>query len=472
MALSDYEETLKSFIHDDDKLVTYKWLSKEFEIHVNVAKNILEKYWTKHKNEKNIVATFLLMGQLNDNSIRIEVVKESNLNGAKCKFTNVFCEHIYSLQKSLEDIELLAFAGNGDLSYSAVKCDDKYIRNSEEIDSLRYVGNAKTSKNTEKVNDKNEKVKSDFKEKSSNESKPHDKINKTKNQPLKEKTNNERKEKNDKNESKNNESKEIKEAKEKKDEIDSEIKKTALEKKSSATNKTSNSKVNKVSKNPVQSKQSGFKNLFGKVPSKPTSLKPKESSTEDSQKDLADVKNKVEKTNTSPKNEEKRINKEIEQPLSTPQNHSNSKDETKLKSKPINVKRGKKRDRSQEKNASSKRKRIIVADSSEEESERSSNEEELAMEVEEEPPKKVKQRSPSPPAKKRENGKLMIRKTLDKTFKDEDGYLVTKRVHIYEAADESDEVIEEVKKQEEPQKPKPLETKKKQTTLMNFFKKA
>jgi len=458
MSLSDYESTLKSYIYDEDKLVTYKWLSKELEMHVNVAKDILKQFWEKYQSNGDIVATHLLIGQLKDGSIRVEVVLQSNLKAAKDKFTKVDCEHLYSLQKCLPDIELLALAGDGDLRYSAIKCDEQFIRDDDEIDDLRYIGNVSKNHNrldsftktTNKVPEKQASKQTDI---------FHNK-------------------KVEKSEIKKDDFKEKEENKTQ--ESKSEVK-PATAKKISPPSKTVSGKANdKAGKKPLQSKQSGFNNLFAKAASKPVTteskkvsdnIKKEKSTTNKISNDIEIIeeKGKVQEKENSKNNHDKDNKGKSEDKLK-----STSKSDVKVDNKAKNKKstsmaNNKKRQRSQEKNTNSKRKRIVVIDSSDEESEKGHSEvEEEPMEVEEEPPKPIRKRSPSPPAEKKENGKRMVRKTIDKTFKDEDGYLVTKRVHVYEVAEEDDEP--KIELVQEPPKSKQVDSKaKKQTTLMSFL---
>ncbi|XP_001599516.2 DNA polymerase delta subunit 3 isoform X2 [Nasonia vitripennis] len=470
MALSDYEDALKSYILDDDKLVTYKWLSKEFEVHVNIAKDLLKQYWEKNKDEEDITATFLLVGQLKDGSIRIEVVKEENLSAVREKFVKIDCEHLYSLQKSLEEIELLALTEDGDLRFSAIKCNEEYLRSNTEINSLRYIGNTRKEENksANKVPEKQVPKQVDF--------------------SSKDKTNNLINNKAEKDEAPKAERKSI----ESKTEAE---RSQSIEKKVSPKNNAKDtSKINnKVSKKPVQSKKSGFNNLFGKVQSKPQPLENLKEDSDDSKsenKEALQLSNKKDDTKNEQEKEKSQGTESSEKENEIQQSEVKSKEnkiqqfevkskamiktkieETKSRSK--KDARGKKRNRSQEKDTASKRKRIVVMDSSEDESDKSiDDEEEEPMEVVEEPVNVTRKRSPSPPVEKRENGKRMVSKYIDKTYKDEDGFLVTKRVQVYEAVSDNEEP--EVVKTEELKKAKPADTKakKKQTTLTNFFKKS
>ncbi|XP_046410456.1 DNA polymerase delta subunit 3-like [Neodiprion fabricii] len=136
--IDTYLETLTGYIFDDDKLVTYKWLSKELGLHVNFAKQILWQFWKEHEEQKRVLATFTLIGYLVDGVLRVEVVKEEDLASAKRKFKKLTAEHLYSLQRALPDVELLALTGNGDHRQGAIVCKEIIARSGEELNELRW----------------------------------------------------------------------------------------------------------------------------------------------------------------------------------------------------------------------------------------------------------------------------------------------------------------------------------------------
>ncbi|KAG5330798.1 DPOD3 polymerase, partial [Acromyrmex heyeri] len=135
---NEHLETLAGHVFDNDKLVTYKWLSKELHIHVNIAKQILWDFYQKYQSNNNIECTYLLIGHLKEKGMRVEVVKGSNLSEAKEKFNKIISEHVYSVHKPIADLELLATSGSGDTIYSAIKCDACKERTDEEMQLLRW----------------------------------------------------------------------------------------------------------------------------------------------------------------------------------------------------------------------------------------------------------------------------------------------------------------------------------------------
>ncbi|XP_012062906.1 PREDICTED: DNA polymerase delta subunit 3-like [Atta cephalotes] len=139
--LKEHLETLAGHVFDNDKLVTYKWLSKELQVHVNVAKQILWNFYQKY-HSNNIECTYLLIGHLKEKGIHVEVVRDSDVSKAKEKFSKIISEHVYSVHKPIMDLQLLATADSGDVKYSAIKFDAK-IRSDEEMQLLRWGSAAK-----------------------------------------------------------------------------------------------------------------------------------------------------------------------------------------------------------------------------------------------------------------------------------------------------------------------------------------
>lgn len=471
--LNEYMETLAGYVFDNDKLVTYKWLSKELQIHVNLAKQILLEFYEKYHKD-NIECTYLLIGHLKDNGMRMEVVKESALSKAKEKFNKIISEHLYSVHKPLDDLNLLAseFSGAGDVNYSAIKCDACKERSDEEMQLLRW-GTAAKKFTTQNVNSKPvDLVNSSKSEKNSvaikknkfnnffnvpeKSRKPEElKSCQEKNESLMEKNKNFLKEKDamkindclmEKNEtSVDTVKKSIDEEKDTmkngKDSLGEDkvlAKDKSSEKIKNSTKKKEDYKVNSKKIAPKSSnsaKKEGLDNFFKKLTSPP---KPAEVVSSEEKSD------KVKKTFSE-----------------------------KGKTKEKNNSRGKKRNRSKETSESAKkRKRVFVqSDSSESEAQSDVEMEESILEPEPEPLAKAK--SPSPPRIKHENGKRKMLKLVNKTYKEGD-YIVTKKEHVYVSCSEDEEEKKEEEKRKNVKKveSKMEKLKKKQSTLTDFFKKS
>ncbi|XP_043248618.1 DNA polymerase delta subunit 3-like [Colletes gigas] len=439
-SLDDYLETVAGYIFDNDKLVTYKWLSKELGVHVNIAKQILWEFWQRYKEEKDFDCTFLLIGVLHDGGMRVEVLKEKDLSMAKEKFTKIISEHIYSLQKILPELQMLGLAENGDCKYSAIKLLECNERSDEEMYILRWGTKQKATEIPSVPQKKVESI-----------------------------------------------TESIKEKKQKSPEKKSEIAKKNAQK--------SPEKKSEIAKKNAQKK--GFNHLFEKVGNK---QKSPPSTSSNAKKMEVDTSNQIQKplskevTSKLPEKTEKKggLDSFLQQGKnakkignSVPLEVKESKNSTVKKITEKNVTsesnnkkkkstRGKKRNRSKEADTAAKKRKRIMIQSDSSGTELSDEEQEEALEEPPTPEKaSIRMRSPSPPKVKIEGGKHKVLKMVDKTF-EEDGYLVTKKVHVYESCSDDDSEKIEVKKSpvsEPPPEPKGKKNNK-QTTLMNFFTKS
>ena len=122
----NYLEVLEEWIQDEDKVVTYKFLSRNLKVHVNVAKQMLFNYVDTRKSSgshqedsrksSKLGVVYLVSGlvprkggedEANVGSCqKVLLVKEQDLARVKARFTKVLSEHIYSVQKSSENVTL------------------------------------------------------------------------------------------------------------------------------------------------------------------------------------------------------------------------------------------------------------------------------------------------------------------------------------------------------------------------------
>lgn len=434
--LNEHLETLAGHVFDNDKLVTYKWLSSELHVHVNVAKQILWEFYQKYKND-NIECTYLLIGLLKNNEMRVEIVKESALSKAKEKFSKIISEHLYSIHKPLADLELLATSGSGNVNYSAIKCDACKERSDEEMQLLRWGTAAKKITIENKINTKPansinpSKVeqnsvttkKSGFNNLFGMTRKPKspEKLKSFREQDkcLTKKDNSFLKEndlmKKDKDLMKKDEpvKKEDEELTEKgkdslKKDKDSSKNKGSTEKNKGSVEKNKgsiNSTTKKVSPKNNSVQKGSLDNFFGKHASlsKPTEIISSEKKNDNAKKEVAEKRKPKEKENL----------------------------------------RGKKRNRSKEADETAKkRKRIVVQSDSSDSEQQSDVEMEESVPESPEPEAIARPKSPSPPKIKRENGKRKVLKLINKTYKEGD-YIVTKKEHVYVSCSEDEEETKE-----------------------------
>lgn len=456
--LNEHLETLAGHVFDNDKLVTYKWLSNELHVHVNVAKQILWEFYQKYKND-NIECTYLLIGLLKNNEMRVEVVKESALSKAKEKFSKIISEHLYSIHKPLADLELLATSGSGNVNYSAIKCDACKERTDEEMQLLRWGTAAKKITIENKINSKpansinSSKIEQNSAKKSgfnnlfgmTGKSKSPEKLKSFREQDkcLTKKDNSFLKDKDlmEKDEAVKKKDEELTEKE--KDSVrkdkDSSKDKGSTEKNKSLIEKNKgfiNSTTKKVSPKNNSVQKGSLNNFFGKhaSSSKPTEIISSEKKNDNAKKEVMEKSKLKEKENL----------------------------------------RGKKRNRSKETDETAKkRKRIVIQSDSSDSEQQSDVEMEESVPESPEPEAIARPKSPSPPKIKRENGKRKVLKLVNKTYKEGD-YIVTKKEHVYVSCSEDEEETKEEEKRREMKKVevKVEKVKKKQSTLTDFFKKS
>ncbi|KAI0221875.1 DNA polymerase delta subunit 3 [Lamellibrachia satsuma] len=147
-----YLENLEEYIYDEDKVVTYKWLSRTLSVHVNQAKQMLYTFVDVQRKKKapdQLSVVYLLAGVTQEEDVtvhKIQLIPEPSLDGAKSRLHPVTSCHVYSVQKAaLKDSNALYMA-DVDLQQaeilnankcSAIKCMSAKIRSQETMDSLR-----------------------------------------------------------------------------------------------------------------------------------------------------------------------------------------------------------------------------------------------------------------------------------------------------------------------------------------------
>uniref|UniRef100_A0A4W5JMM7 DNA polymerase delta subunit 3 n=1 Tax=Hucho hucho TaxID=62062 RepID=A0A4W5JMM7_9TELE len=124
-----YLDNIDEFVNDQNKIVTYKWLSLTLGVHVNLAKQVLHHYLDRKRNESSALlhATYLVSGKFVENgttSHMVSVVQEDHLTVSV---------HVYSVQKAvlkdsgpLYSVDYDAVKENlrNCSRYSAIRCAD------------------------------------------------------------------------------------------------------------------------------------------------------------------------------------------------------------------------------------------------------------------------------------------------------------------------------------------------------------
>ncbi|NXD45344.1 DPOD3 polymerase, partial [Copsychus sechellarum] len=107
MADELYLENIDEFVTDQNRVVTYKWLSYTLGVHVNQAKQMLYDYVERKRKENSgaqLHVTYLVSGNLLQNGHvchKVAVVREDKLEAMKSKLSTIASVHVYSIQKAL-----------------------------------------------------------------------------------------------------------------------------------------------------------------------------------------------------------------------------------------------------------------------------------------------------------------------------------------------------------------------------------
>lgn len=414
-----YMENLEEWVLEEDKVVTYKYLSKNLKVHVNVAKQMLFNFVQGQKNKLGVV--YLVSGLVKcdhgDDSAdigtqqKVVLVKEADLEKVKSKFSEVLSQHIYSVQKTSESVNVTSLFGadkqepGQDVTAGASLASIKHKAAVPREAIIRAPAVVKQDIKTEPIAKKEEK----------------------------------------------------KDTAKKVTGIEASFSKTVVKKPSPVKTETTKPVTKDKGK-------SNIANMFAKQSTKP---KPSKTTTATEEKENI-VNQKIEESKES--KVEKKEKKEITR-------FGKIKEETNTKSK--------------SKSDSQKRKRIQVMSDSEDDDDKDEQEEEEDKPIEEpEAPPVTKliesdeEDIPATPVQKTAKaGRKRVKKQVDKTFMDDKGYMVTKKV--YESASETDDETSEPskvptpKKQEKVEPPASKKAKiagpgsggKGQTGIMSFFKK-
>ena len=106
-----YMENLEEWILEEEKIVTYKFLSRSLKIHVNVAKQMLYHFVeTKKSAHPDLGVVYLVSGLVKNKfeddggndpyDQKVVIVKEEDLERTLKTFTTLLSQHIYSVQKN------------------------------------------------------------------------------------------------------------------------------------------------------------------------------------------------------------------------------------------------------------------------------------------------------------------------------------------------------------------------------------
>lgn len=438
-------KTVKELLLDEGKLVTYISLSKELCIHANEAKALLNhavRDIRKMKPKTEIYVCYMISGLLSNNSAFTSVCSESDLDSLRKSLNVIFYEHVYCVSKGMQAVDNVALTAVNkfeDLSLCTglIKANVCIKRPDSEILILK--SNNNQSKNIEsKSNVKNTiERKREFIKNTDNVKKEIE----IKSEPIK-----------------SNET---------------------LSPKKAPTNKVSN-------KNGTKAASKGIAGFFNKAngDTKAKNIKVKEDKQMESKAKIK-VKNEI-------KLEQPTTDKNISDQMETEEPVQKSKKTVENeKSQNKSLKQIKKNAK-----VDTKRKRLLHISDSESDNEINdpfADDDNMKMSVDHESEDEI---PPTPTANTVKITSGIInpkkrRKIVDKTYTDEDGYILTKKEEVYvSCSDNEEEIKADIKQEKEnvevkqaktvtsPQKDSKMKKKKvsppqkgKQQTLTNFFKK-
>ncbi|TRY97883.1 hypothetical protein DNTS_034121 [Danionella cerebrum] len=149
-----YLDNIDEFVNDQNKIVTYKWLSLYLGVHVNTSKQMLFHYLEQKRNESSTTplhATYLVSGKCNVNGTmchKVTVVREDKLEAVKAKMDVTISVHVYSVQRAnLKDSSPLYCTDYDAVKenlkncskYSAIRCGTAVPKSSAELERAREV---------------------------------------------------------------------------------------------------------------------------------------------------------------------------------------------------------------------------------------------------------------------------------------------------------------------------------------------
>ncbi|KAJ1531577.1 hypothetical protein ONE63_000249 [Megalurothrips usitatus] len=141
-------QNLEEFVLDEDKIVTYKWLSKTLNIHVNQSKQLLFAFCSNKSRQESVTATYLLAGRLRSTGENhVTVIGEEKYLEVKSSFDSLTSEHVYSVQKVRKtpsqsilytaDSQTVDVKEDGITRLGAIRCKESVRRAAEELALLR-----------------------------------------------------------------------------------------------------------------------------------------------------------------------------------------------------------------------------------------------------------------------------------------------------------------------------------------------
>ena len=116
---NSYLENIEEYVQDEERIVTYKLLSRKLDVPVNTAKHMLYAYAVNCKVADPIHVTYFVSGMVGSNGDthhEVCIVNESSLEETKQRFSQLFSIHVYSVQKAYLKYSGVLFAADYDVA--------------------------------------------------------------------------------------------------------------------------------------------------------------------------------------------------------------------------------------------------------------------------------------------------------------------------------------------------------------------
>ncbi|CAG8670543.1 15682_t:CDS:2 [Funneliformis caledonium] len=159
MTITEQLEIIKQLVLKERKIVTYEWLSKYLNIHVNEAKPLLYKFVSEYgsSNKESFYTVYCISGvsTINDQHT-VTLIYQENLENIRKDFSKVSSLHVYSVQPKCPTEAELVKANQGSID----KVSTEPVLPSNTNREVTLTANKKESSNTSiKPNEKeSEKV--------------------------------------------------------------------------------------------------------------------------------------------------------------------------------------------------------------------------------------------------------------------------------------------------------------------------
>lgn len=115
-----YLQKLNDFIFDEDKIITFAWLSRELKVGPQRARELLTSFVKDHRSLKpnDLSTSWILSGVLKETgNITVCLAREQELEVKKNLFDPLVSELIYSVQKANEvDLNVISMVDNLDIN--------------------------------------------------------------------------------------------------------------------------------------------------------------------------------------------------------------------------------------------------------------------------------------------------------------------------------------------------------------------